>query len=227
VATHERGFLRVGGACGIAAGILIVVGLVLAFYTPQFPSADSEGSLRAVGQDPMGFLLGTAPFVALPFLIIAGVVGFYRGMNNGRGGFALVGAGLSVAGSTILAIGIVVRIFSGLALAYLYTAVIESQQPLVVGLAEVVGLFLVWGFLALPFAFFGVGQIAFGGAMLGGPIPKAYGAASIVLGIVTIAGNFVLLGLPTVASLAIWFILVGQKVYRPLGRPEGKRLEPV
>lgn len=217
---QERGFLRVGGVCGIVAGILLVLAFALAFFTPQFPSDDAVASLQAVSQDQIGFLIGVSPFLALPFVIIVAGVGFYRGMNNGRGGFALAGSGLAIAASAILAIGVVIRVFSGLALAYLYTAVIESQQPLVAGLADVVGLFLFWGFLALPFAFLGVAQIAFGGAMFGGPIPKSYGVTSIVLGIVTIVGNFVFLGLLTIASLAIWFILVGQKVYRLAGRIE-------
>jgi len=186
MAMMEKGFRRVGGACGIASGILFIVAFVLAFIEPQFPGLDPQASLEAVGRDPIGFLVGVSPFLALPFLIIISAVGFYRAMRDGGGGFALAGSGLAIAGSTILAIGVVIRVFSGLALAYLYSAVIPSQQPLVVGLAEVVGVFLYWGFLALPYAFLGIAQIAFSGSMLGDPVPKWYGLSGIALGLVVV-----------------------------------------
>ncbi len=211
----EKGALRVAGACGVAAGILVALEAGFSLFTPQFLGPDVGGSLQGVNEDRIGFLLGAIPFLVLPFLGIIAFVGLYQATRGGGGGFALMACGLGIAGFTIFAIGRVIGVFSGLALGYLHATVIESQQPLVVGLADVVAEFLFWGFLALPLAFIGVAQTAAAGAMRRGlGFPKSYGIASLALGVVTVVGTFVFSSIPAIASLGVWFILAGQKVFR-------------
>jgi hypothetical protein len=219
---HDEGVVRWGGLAGILGGILfIAVFVIVGVFVGAVPADPAEAiarfpDIRAARTVENGLYLVVLILWAVHFVALG------RVLRVARPAPALFGSVLGIAGLVVLAAGALPHAAS-VAISDLYhapTATPGDQATLALVWQAIQAIFnalLVTGLVILPLSL-----LALGVAMLGSPaFGRAYGWASVALGVVAAAAAVALLIDPLslvavvgVFALIVFHLAVGWRMYR-------------